>query len=640
MRNGFDVEMAEGNAIGRLYRTAEAGSPQARLVSRAVSPDSGRACLLLGRLHYKEDLARAIPALAGQTHTEDAALALAVFEACGWRGLARLEGEFSLVVIDPTERCFYLLRDPMGSWPLYWVAAHGRLFAGTSLLDLARRSGETRINLDLLGQFLMWTHPGGELPREDTALEPICRVAAGRLVQLRQNGKRLTLHAHAWPCPVEGAEWNRDTAGQRFLELFQAAVRQRLEPGRTVAHLSGGMDSSSIVCVARDLLKARQEVRPLDTLSLVYRVRSLAGETPYIHMVLNQGGPLAPRFLDGDGLLAFDWFSSGIPEHDEPYGGLHQLGVETGLVQAAQQAGAARILCGDGAELVSEAMGYSLADVIRQGRWIAALREAQARARAYGTNLWSVLYLQGLKPQLPSWLHNGVGTALRFGWARWPTIGESAIAPWVRPWFASKHRLWKKGRDVVRKYHRAPYEESACRFFAGCLSGEWGNWYLAGPRGMHSSRPFLDPRLVNFSLALPQHVRFQAGVAKPLLQSAMKGVLPEPIRTRLWKRHFNDVHRLGLSRRLGELDSMVARSAIADLDVLDRKTLRTALAQVAAGLGQKAARFSLNNALALIAWYDHLGPALARAADQPAEVVRCVNEADSTGSGRFPAALV
>jgi asparagine synthase (glutamine-hydrolysing) len=67
---------------------------------------------------------------------------------------------------------------------------------------------------------------------------------------------------------------------------------------------------------------------------------------------------------------------------------------------------------------------------------------------------------------------------------------------------------------------------------------------------------------------------------------------------------------------------MVQRSTIAELDIIDRGGLRTVLQQVATGLGQSEAGFRINSTLALIAWYDQVGPALARPADEPSEVIR------------------
>jgi asparagine synthase (glutamine-hydrolysing) len=614
--------MRQGEMIGRLYRAAPEGSPGGQLASQAVDRASGRTCLLVGRLHYKEDLLRVHRSLAGLTFPSDAALALAVFGAGGPQGLARLEGEFSLAVGDPAAGCLFVRRDPLGSWPLYWTNAGGRLLAGTGLLDLARRLGSSRVNLDNLGDFLMWPFAGSELLREDTILEPFRRAAAGQLLRLDSTGGAATVHEHAWPRPAQASDLDADAAGEQFLRLFREAVGQRLQPGSTGAHLSGGMDSSAVVCVARDLLRAQQAAAPLHTFSWVYTLPALAGETPYVHMVLDQGGPVVGHLLDGDQMLDFDWFCPALPEHDEPFAFVNQIASQARSVRAAQEVGATTVLVGEGAEAAAEGLGYYLADLIRQGRWITALRDVRRRARIAGVSPWVVLRQCGLGPLVPGRLRDGVGTLCRRGRVSGSKVGRSAIPPWIRPGFAREHRLWEKGREAVGRYFRPPYEESASRFSADGLRGAWHNWHLAGPRGMHISRPFLDPRLLAFSLSLPHRLRFQPGIAKPLLQSAMKGILPEPIRTRRWKRDFNAPYRMGLARRRAELERMVEHSAIADLDVIDRPALRTVLQQVATGLGEATAGFRMNSTLALIAWYDQLSPALARPADEPSEVVR------------------
>jgi asparagine synthase (glutamine-hydrolysing) len=630
MRTGFDVEMSEGKVTGRLFRAAPVSSPRGGLVCRAVDPQSKRFCLLVGRLYYRSDLRAAVPGLVGRAFSSDAALALAVFQALGPRGLARLEGDFSLIVADTAVGCLYALRDPLGSWPLYWASSAGRLVVGTSLLDLARRLGKARVSSDHLATYLTWPYSGIEMCREETALEPFRRVPAGRLLRLAESRGPVTLHDHAWPAAGDEGTIDEDTAGQRFLNILRMAIGERLGPESTAAHLSGGMDSSAVVCLARDLIRDRGEVQPLHTLSLVYGLPSLAGETPYIRQVLDQGGPVIQHDVDGDQLLGFDWFSpSGIPEHDEPCRGLPQIAAEIRLTQVADEIGASTILTGAGAELVAEGQGLLLADLIRRGRWVAAGRETWSQALGVKGNLWPVLLEQGLMPLIPGRLRGGLGASLRRGRDRWPKLSRYGIPPWVRTRFASKHDLWGRGAESTGLFYQAPFEETASRAGISCLTGDWSAWHMAAPRGLQISRPFLDPRLISFSLSLPYSLRIKPGVAKPVLQSSMKGILPEPIRTRLWKRHFNDPYRLGLTRRLGAVEAMVQRSSIDELDIFDRGSLLDAIRCVAAGLGDMSGGFHINNAVSLIAWHDQLGPLLARPADEPNEVVQSDGKLES-----------
>ena len=78
-----------------------------------------------------------------------------------------------------------------------------------------------------------------------------------------------------------------EDTGQRFGELLREAVAERLPGERAAAHLSGGMDSSSVTLLAHDWMAAHGGDE-LATISLVYNHHSLAGERPYIEMILER----------------------------------------------------------------------------------------------------------------------------------------------------------------------------------------------------------------------------------------------------------------------------------------------------------------------------------------------------------------
>jgi asparagine synthase (glutamine-hydrolysing) len=189
----------------------------------------------VGRLCYQSELLAKTPELSGRRFASDAELALAVFGARGPQGLTTLEGEFALVVAEPAEGRLYALRDPMGSWPLYWTTSGGRLRVGTGLLDLARRAGGAGADLDHLATFLMWSFPSCELPHEHTTLRPIRRVLPGRLLRFGPEEAVAVLHEHAWPvaAPADPMDGARRTSAS--CELFRAAVRERIDPAGKAA---------------------------------------------------------------------------------------------------------------------------------------------------------------------------------------------------------------------------------------------------------------------------------------------------------------------------------------------------------------------------------------------------------------------
>jgi len=149
---------------------------------------------------------------------------------------------------------------------------------------------------------------------------------------------------------------------------------------------------------------------------------------------------------------------------------------------------------------------------------------------------------------------------------------------------------------------------------------DWTSWYLAAPRGIHTSHPFCDPRLTAFCLGLARDVRQRPGVVKPLLVSAMKGVLPDPIASRRVKQGFNDVYWEGLARSLPKLEEMVRGARIRDLGLFDERSLIRAMRQHAVGIGTLMAGSRINSSLALIAWYDRIDGNLCRSEGEPDEI--------------------
>jgi asparagine synthase (glutamine-hydrolysing) len=98
----------------------------------------------------------------------------------------------------------------------------------------------------------------------------------------------------------------------------------------------------------------------------------------------------------------------------------------------------------------------------------------------------------------------------------------------------------------------------------------------------------------------------------------MRGVLPEPIRTRREKRGFNDVYWRGLARNLTRLEGMARASGLCDLGLLDAAKLVEAMRQAALGVGDLNACERIDKTLALVAWFEKAqGP---RPPAEPSEV--------------------
>ncbi|MBW4684904.1 MAG: hypothetical protein KME40_07340 [Komarekiella atlantica HA4396-MV6] len=622
MRVGFDVFTAlNEDTQFHLFSCHRDDPKQAPLVTFADDRRSGVAAVLLGHLCYQDEILSKLPQSMRQNCASDAAIAIIVYCYSGLKGLEELEGEFSLVLWDGASQRLFALRDPLGSWPLFWLVNSQRIAVSTSLRSLLALLPERSLDLDFIARFIMWSNPGFELPTERTPFPQIKRVLPGTTLEMNPIGQ---VKSHCWWNWKAKLDENNnitlEEAGEQYAELLRQAVKQRVQRGRIAAHLSGGMDSSSIVCTAREWMLSGVGRSPLHTLSEVYKRSCLVGERAYIEMVIEQGGPVAAHLIDSDNALDFLWFNEEIPIHDEPYPYLNQLGMEKILIETAHQVGVDTILTGIGGDQLLASKRFYIADFLRQGRWLAALFEAKRWAYAKNQDVWSILYGCGIQPAWPILTGERFGYFLRHGFGRWPNLGAFSIPPWVIPDFARSYQMQSVGRENAQTLYHSPIEIAADLWAIQSSVGDWSSWNLAAPRGMHNSRPFLDPRLLSFCLGLPRSIREIPGMPKPILQTAMQGVLPEAIRIRTDKRSFNDNYWLGLSKHLPQLETMVQTSAICELGIFDKSQLIRVMQQAAVGIGDMPTCGRINITLSLIAWFEQMIKTWHHLLEKPTEI--------------------
>jgi len=608
MRTGFEVTLPpQAEAKFNLLAPQATESSKLSLINLSQDPLTKTAAVLMGRIYYQEDLKARLPQEIRQNLFSEVALVLAIFQHYGAKGLEWLEGEFALVIFAPEQQCLYALRDPLGNWPLYWTSDGTSVSVSTHLKFLAQTSSQTLINRNFLASFLMFPYAFVEPTTEETAFEGIKRILPGTIMALYPDGHGKKTWVWDWTTKISPVEKTTpEEVGLKFSHIFRQGIQERIGTRKVAAHLSGGMDSSSVVCIARELLAQSNTSEKLQTLSLVYQMPSLAGETDYIQMVVDQGGAIEPHYLDGDKALDFQWFTEEIPDHDEPYPGLFHLAMEKALIDKAANLDVTTILSGTGAELVAEGNHLYLADLIRQGRWLTALSEAQKLARAKNLSPWSVLQRRAIEPLMPGIVREGLGTLIRGGYGTWPELGSFSIPPWIHPDFAREYGMWHKALTTMEQNRRYPVEQSFNLLGLRTAAGDWASWYLGAPRGIQISHPFLDPRLIVYCLGLPREFREIPGKNKPLLHFAMDQVLPKPILSRRFKINFNEVYWQGLSQNLTHLENMVEQSKIDELGIFDKQQLIRAMRQLAYGIGDFKSGDRISRSLAAIAWFNKL----------------------------------
>lgn len=319
---------------------------------------------------------------------------------------------------------------------------------------------------------------------------------------------------------------------EHFLEIFREAVRCRLRGlGPIGADLSGGLDSSSIVCVAQSLYRAGQSPgQGLETFSMVLP-GSLSDESAYIddvdrmwNLTTNRLSPVLPEaacYTEAIG-RSFDF-----PDYPNC--------VDGNALRALARARGVRVnLTGQGGDERLNRSSYHYADLLRRLRIPSLIQEAWSDASRIGpTAAIAKVLSAGLVPLLPERARHGI---------RRLRGGNEKFFPWIDPHFARRI-------DLLERIHARPSGPT----FTSLARQDVYNAAVHGTSvhvseveerldswlGLEGRHPFQDQRIVEFAVQLPESQRWRHGQQRFVLRQALRGLLPESIRQRTTKGDFN-----------------------------------------------------------------------------------------------------
>jgi asparagine synthase (glutamine-hydrolysing) len=571
---GFNVTSNAGSVEFRTFSPLGDGQP--KLVT--FSQKFGYFTVFMGRLYYRHDLIANLGNSMVERFSENgepnyATLALAAYCKLGLTGLERLEGDFALVIWDAKERRLVASRDPMGGYPLFWTEHGGTIALGNSIRALLDILPHRSLNLDYMAEFLMVPGQVNERAGERSAYEAVHRVLAGSVVSIHLPSKRIERRTY-WDWSERILDPETDIlkeVSEQYRDLLRHAVRERID-GRTVSHLSGGMDSTALSLIARDWVRSGVGEAPLHTISLVYeQLPNLSLEMPYLESVLHREKEIVAHCIPADDLLDFDSFAD-PPFHDEPYVGLWRLGMDRATVDTAADLGAATMLTGIGADEILDVQPFYITDLLRQGRLRTAWKEACRWALADNCSPWGILGPFGISNLFPTFPSSRLGRAL-------PTstrggLGSQddwTIPPWILPDFARRHDLRSHAAKNARQTYRSCGKTGLSFVLHSIQSrvGDVNRWSVAAPQGVFVANPFLDARVLRFGLGVHDRLTPEPGRMKPILAEAMRDTLPDNIRTRRRKGQFNEVYYLGLARNQHKLEAMIWQTPLEDLGIFD-----------------------------------------------------------------------
>jgi asparagine synthase (glutamine-hydrolysing) len=499
-----------------------------------------------------------------QERAGDARLILEAYRKWGDACVERLIGDFAFAIWDKRRRRLFCARDHAGIRPLCYhhrgpVLAFASLPGPLSRATGVRRRLERRRVADYLVQGLE------ARDRVSTFFHDIFRLPPAHALAF-ENG-RVSIREYWRPDPGFRVELGSDAEYlEAFREVFTRAVADRLMGRRPVASmLSGGLDSSTIVGVARELEGAAGRL-PFGVFSGVSEPSEQCVETSFIHRVVAQGGldsyEISPQGgLDPDGRLGV------VMDHvEEPWDTMGTMGWF--LYRAARERGHEVMLDGVDGDLVASLPESYPGALARSGSLLTSWREYRHQSINYyrsKPSAWRYLRMArtGLAPGfLRRWKRD-----LTAGRRLSQAIDHSLISEEFAHEIALGDLL--EEHDIACGLVRPAGLRQACIIRATApylVAAHERSWRKTVAQGIEPRKPFLDKRVVEFCLGLPLNQRARDGWSKFIVRRLAEDYLPPEI---AWRRGWEHLGwRFTEARLLRDRDRII--------DTLERNRQRLA----------------------------------------------------------------
>jgi asparagine synthase (glutamine-hydrolysing) len=517
--DGFNVSRVPQGLMGygaRRVRPAE---------KRATQPFSDDQRKIYGvgdvRLDNRDDLRRS---LTGSRYAldSDMALVIAAYNRWGQETAGRLVGDFAFVIWDGARREVYAARDPFGVRSLvYWQSNTRLSFATEPAQFLPLRAFDRSPNKQIVVDFLSWSYAryGSTFFGSVRALRPghFLWATGRRAIEEKEYFRPPELISHSKPQEYE----------EEFRALINLAVRDRLDSEYPiVAHLSGGLDSSTIVFLAHQIYAENGGARaPFHLASAVFPGKA-HDETPSIREATRHLR-FESHYWDGNVASGRDFLE---PSLSIPGASVAFNGGSVGDLEIASRLGARVILSGDPGDSVTGENGL-FNELLIHARWLTLARvimSADSRSERRGRllRLKDSLREETPGPLLAAWRSRRPNSRPP-AWLRSTLSGM-----WLGPEFRAAPML-KTGVNRLQQ-RMWDYLRWTRLFWAIDRLDRY-----AASGGAEMRFPFLDVRLVRFILSVPVDHRLPKNRWRWLHREAMAGVLPESIRLRGSKPTFN-----------------------------------------------------------------------------------------------------
>lgn len=460
--------------------------------------------------------------------SSDTEVLIACYDCYGEKCVELFNGMWAFAIYDKDEKEVFISRDRFGVKPLYYYKDENQfLFSSEIKQILCMLSPGQKVNRQRLFDYLI---RGYSDFTEETMIEGIYQLRGGNNLRYCLENNKVCIEEYYNLNEIQTVCDDFNKAKDDFKKEFNNSISLRLRSDVPLGYcLSGGLDSSAIVCTADIVIKDNKiDVRQKSISSCFEDKRY--DEQEYIDEVLKNTDVEGVKiFSQGDNLI--EDLEKVIWHMDEPFSSTSQY-AQWNVFKGARDNGLTVMLDGQGAD--EQLAGYTgfysviFAEYLRKLRLISFARELKAykRLRAQ-TETYVKSYKIVVEAIISAFLPKKI-----------QKIGKLYLFYLRRksPFFAKDIKRTIMGLDLYPANNSRKYiiDNFKCNL-SMLLRFEDRNSMAFS---IESRVPFLDYKLVETVFKMPIEYKINNGITKHIVREALADVLPEKIRTRYSKLGF------------------------------------------------------------------------------------------------------
>lgn len=519
-------------------------------------------------LELKEELSGKGYEFATKTDTE---VIPAAYDCWGQDCLNHFNGMWAFILYDKNKNMIFCSRDRFGVKPFYYYETEDRLAIGSEIKEFTVLNDWKAVgNIPRIVDFI---YSGGTHDYcEETLFEGVYQLMPGQKMTIDISRKsKLIENWYRLGEKNKKVNMSFEEAGKTFNELFTDSVKLRLRSDvRVGSCLSGGLDSSSIVCTMNRILhesgnEEQQEVVFSENHEAKY------DESEYVKAVIDQTGvvmhTVSPTFREIlDNLDELVWYQ------DEPFGSM-SIAAQWDVYEKAHDEGLTVMLDGQGAD--EYLAGYTsfqkvyFREQLLSGHWIKLFRSLRQYKEKYKNYYYSPY------KDLADMVLSRIITEDKMN--SFKSIFKHLTGKRAREdYFINYSKLSDGGYSRIRKMSKNIRQETVNEVTLSSLPKLVHHQDRnAMAHSIESRAPFLDYRLVEFVYNLPSDYKINLGITKYVMREGMKNVIPEKVVHRMdklgfatpedvWVRNNAQDYRRMLEEACNVLKNIIAKNIVLD----------------------------------------------------------------------------